>query len=140
MQSGDISNDIASRLIVVFDNTIGTLTPVAEKRRRRFLKVRQYHKAANCWEVDPHMVKVLVDWQYRTPYNVDVATFTHPDEAAFIEERLEGMGVPFGNFLTVTIEELSRVHANMPHVAAIFDATPGHRFTYGGKSRSQAVL
>lgn len=140
MQHGDLSDQIASRLIVVFDHTIGTLTPQAAKHRRRYLKIRQWHRAADCWAIDPHLVKVMVDWQYRSPYNIDVATFVDANEAAFIEERLEQIGIPFGHFLNVTVEELSRVHANMPHIAAIFDAAADHRFAYGAKSRSEAVL
>lgn len=140
MQSGDIGSEIAPRLIVVFEHTIGTLTPGAERKRRLLLKAHQHRRAAACWTIDTHMTKVMVDWAYRTPYNIDVATFTEEDEAERIEQRLVGAGIPFGNFLVVTVEELARVHANMPHIAAIFDADPAHRWTYGSKSRCEARL
>lgn len=140
MQSGDISADIASRLVVVFDRTIGTLSPGAERRRRLMLRAHRWKSAAACWEIDPHMVKVIVDWQYRTPFNIDIATFCEQDEAEHIERRLVGAGIPFGNLLVVSVEELARVHGNMPHIAAIYDADPAHRWTYGAKSRCEARL
>jgi hypothetical protein len=140
VQSGDLSADMAARLIVVFDHTIATLPPASERRRRRLLKARQWKRAAACWQVDTHMLKVIIDWQYRTPYNVDVATFTCEEEAEHIEAMLDRIGLPYGNFIPTTVEELARVHANMPHIAAIFDAAPNHRFSYGAKSRATAVL
>jgi hypothetical protein len=140
VQSGDISDQSSPRLIYVFDHTIGTLTPTAAKKRAFHLRLHQWKRAAHCWEIDPHVVKVIIDIQYRTSYNVDLATYVDPDEAEHIEDRLGGVGLPYGNFFVTTIEEMTRVIVNRPNVAAVFDYDPARQFTYGSKSRSVAGL
>lgn len=138
MQSGDISNQSAARVIYVFENTLGTLTPTAAKKRAFHLRLHQWKRAARCWQIDTHVVKVLIDIQYRTPYNVDLATYLDPEEAEAIEARLTQL--PYGNFIVTTVEEMSRVIANQPNIGAIFDFDPSRRFTYGAKSRSENGL
>ena len=138
MPSGDISNQSAARVIYVFENTLGTLTPAAAKKRAFHLRLRQWKRAARCWQLDGHMIKVILDVQYRTPYNVDLATYLGEDEAEQIEQRLHG--VPYGNFYVTTIEEMTRVIANQPNVAAIYDFDSSRRFAYGAKSRTGTEL
>lgn len=140
MESGDLDNRPAERIIYVFESTIGTLPGAMAHKRNFHLKARQWKRAAQCWEVDPHIVKVLVDLAWRSPYNVDVATYTNRHEAEEIEERLSVLGVPFGHFYTGSLEEMTRGLVNMPHIAAVYDFDTARRFAYGAKGRTVVGL
>lgn len=140
MDKGDISNVTAQRVVFLFEGTIGTLTTVAERRRRLYLKAHQWKRAAHCWTIEPFLQKVLLDMAYRSPYNLDIATYLDPAEADHVEDRLEALALPFGHFFITDIEEMTRGIANRPDVAAIYDFDPSRAFTYGAKSRSVVGL
>lgn len=140
MERGDIDNHAAARIIYVFEGTIGTLSPAAERKRNLYLKTRRWKKAAHCWTIEPFLQKVLLDHAWRSPYNVDLATYLDLEEAEHVEQRLESLALPFGHFLVTDIEEMARVISNRPDVAAIYDFHPSRVFTYGSKGRSVVGL
>jgi hypothetical protein len=140
VESGDIDNRSAARIIYLFEGTIGHLSATGIKKRAFHLRLRQWKRAAACWELDAHVLKVLIDLQYRSPYNVDLATYLDYDEAEAVEERLDRQGVLYGNFIITTPVEMTRVIVNQPNIAAVFDFDPARRFMYGGKGRTGVAL
>lgn len=140
MQGGDISNEVAPRIIFIFEDTIGAIAAPDQRRHDRYVRRGRYRRAARMWELSKHAVRVLHDLERRSPYNVDIATYLDPDEAEHIEDRLESIALPFGHFLVTNTEEMARVIVNQPQVAAVFDGNRARQFAYGGKGRVEMVL
>lgn len=135
MEKGDISSQVASRIIVVFDGLIGRLdNPVDAAKEKAFRKARMWKRAAHCWTIDPLITKQMWDWVWRREFGLDVATYVRPMAyAQAIEALLDEYGLPIGHMHYVTAEELVGRLAIMPYVERIFYAQPGRPFIYGGK-------
>lgn len=136
MQHGDISNEVAPRLVVVFEGLLGLL-PDARTRGKEALarKMKRWKAAANTYEINELLAKHIWDTVWRHHYSVDVCTYLGEEMAEAIEERLDAEQLPVGRVFATEPQLLARKIALMPDVAAIFDPSTSHRFTYGSKGR-----
>lgn len=136
MEKGDISNEMAPALVMVFEGLLAT--PPLHKRRvlpftqRGEVKMRRYVEQ---WELNEPMVHVIMDTVFRRKWAVDILTYMGDDFAAALEDRLDTTGIPYRYVLSFTPDRMARELPFRPDIAAIYDPDPSRRFTYGGKSR-----
>jgi hypothetical protein len=133
MQGGDLSNEVAPRLLFVFENTIGTLpSKTAEARERTAVKFHRWRTAVDCWMIPPRSHALLWDVAWRYNYRFDVVTYRPAGFARELEKRL-GMDVPVSSVFSSSPALLARKLAFMPDVRFVYDADPERVFTYGGR-------
>lgn len=134
MQDGDISNAVAPRFIIVFEGLIGRFSDGAAERSESYLRrLRQWKRAAECWEIDPQVVAHMWDMILRFDVQVDTATYLPPKYAEHIEKRLEQANVPSGHFHVTSPEQLTKSLAYMPYVRKVFYRIPERLFVYGDR-------
>lgn len=137
MEGGDISNRVAPRLLIVFENLLGLLPSKADQAKvSSYLKFKRWKRAADVFVLNDMLAARIWDVTWRLDYSVDVLTYIGPEFRAALEERInDEWDLPIGHVLFERPENLARKLAYMAHVAAIYDPNPSHQFTYGSRSR-----
>jgi hypothetical protein len=136
MERGDISNEVSPRLVIVWENLLGLLpTKAHEAKVSTYLKFKRYGRAVNVFELNEMLARRIWDVTWRLKFSVDVVTYVNDDFADEVRDRLDREDLPVGHVWHKTPQVLARELAYMPHVAAIYDPNPSHRFTYGSKGR-----
>lgn len=133
MEGGDLSNEVAGRLLFVFEGTVGRLRPGAEARERGLLRLRRWAAAVRCWEIPQEARAVLWDAAWRWSYRFDVVTHRPAGFAKALEGALDEADVPFTKVWSMSVDELARALARMPDVQAVFFADQSRRFAYGSR-------
>lgn len=136
MQGGDISNQVAPRLVIVFENLLGLLpSKTAEAKAASFIKFKRWNRAVNVFEINEALARRIWDVTWRLNFSVDVLTYVSPEFAEAVEKRMEREDLPVGHVWFEEPNVLARKLAYMPHVACVYDPDPRHQFTYGSKGR-----
>lgn len=136
MQDGDISNEVAPRLLVVFEGLIGQLDgPVHQKKHDFYVKTHAWRRAARMWTLDGFVLKRMWDYVYRLRQSLDIVTYLDEREAEHVHERLDELSYPFGGFIPTTLDGMVHGILLNPSVHAVFDGDPKRWLTYGGKGR-----
>jgi len=136
MQGNDIGGEFVPRLVIVFEGLIGLLpTKTAEVKAQSLLRFNRYRRFVNQFEINDALAKRMWDVTWRYNMEVDVVTFTDPRVVAPLEKRLDKEDLPVRRVWFDEVSLLGRRIATMPQVAAIYDANPDHRFTFGSKGR-----
>lgn len=134
MQHGDISNEVAPRLLFVFEGTVAApSSTAAEKMEKLHIRLRRWDKAVECWEISERSYALLWDCTWRHNFRFDIVTYRPAGFAVALKERLNVEGLPVGNIWATTPARLSKRLAFMPDVAAVYDADATRLFTYGGR-------
>lgn len=133
MKDGDISSEVAPRILVVFEGIIGSLHPKKEKQYLRAVRRSRWDEAISCWELNEHSLRVIWDLTYRRAQAVDVVTFVSQQFADVLAARLDEEDMPVHRVWFSTPPRLARMLAYMPDVTAVYDADESHVFTYGAK-------
>lgn len=136
MQGGDISNEVSPRLLVVFENLLGILPDKkAEAKAATYLRLRQYRRAVNTFEINEALAAKIWDVVWRYKYSVDVVTWVNERFANEVRDRLDREDLPIAHVSYENLNNFARKISYMPYVAAIYDPDPSHQFTFGGKTR-----
>jgi hypothetical protein len=136
MQGNDIGGEIVPRLVIVFEGLLGVLPDKrAEAKAYSFARLHRWRKVINTFEINEEMAKRIWDITWRYKHEVDVVTFLGEQYAKPLEKRLDQEDLPIRHVWADDPVHLSRRLATMPHVAAVYDAEPSRRFTYGSKGR-----
>lgn len=136
MQGGDISNEIAPRLVVVWENLLGLLpTKAHEAKVSGYMKFKRYKRAVDVYELNDMLARRMWDVTWRLKYSIDVVTYVNDQFADAIRARIDFEDLPVGNVWYENPQALARKLAYMPHVAAIYDPDPSHQFTFGSRTR-----
>jgi hypothetical protein len=140
MQNGDISNQVAPRIVLVFENLLGSIPK--EKTRKHYwaMKRHAWTAAANCWDLDKWTLAKMWDLTYRHKASIDVVTYLREEEAEKIYTRLDARGYPIANWWVTDLDGCLHDIITNPSVMAIVDATPGRAWTYGRKGASLEML
>jgi len=136
VQGNDISNETPDRFLFVFEGLIATLPDKEARAKAAVLERLGRHKhAARCWRFDPHTTKRLWDLAWRHHYRFDIVTFKDPDFAEEIGKRMDHLALPVSSVFATTVPLLAQELSFMPSVAAVFDADPERRFSWGNRGR-----
>lgn len=134
MEGGDISNDIAPRMIFVFEGVIGELPgPMAAAREKAALKAHRWGAAVKCWQISDRADMLLWDVAWRWNYRFSVVTYRPAGFAGALELRLNEENLPFSTVWATTPETMAKRMAFMPDVSHVFDSDPARLFTYGDR-------
>lgn len=135
MERGDISNEAAPRILLVFEGALGFLPDTKLKDYQRALRKHSWDDAVSCWDLSEIMMRKILDLVLRRNLAVEVVTFISQPFADMLAARLDEEDVPVRRVWYSTPGRLSRRLAYMPDVAAVYDADEAHVFTYGSKGR-----
>lgn len=136
MEKGDISNEVSPRLLLVFENLLGILPDKkAEAKAAAYLRIRQYKRACNVFQINEPLASRIWDVTWRLKYSVDVITWVNEKFADEVRDRLDREDLPIAHVTYENPSAFARKIAHMPYVAAIYDPDPAHQFTFGGRGR-----
>jgi len=135
MQHGDISNESAPRILLVFEGAVGFLPDIKVKDYQRAVRRHAWDDAVSCWELSEPILRRILDLVLRRNLAVEVVTFISQPFADVLAARLDEEDVPVRRVWYSTPGRLSRRLAYMPDVAAVYDPDEAHVFTYGSKGR-----
>lgn len=131
MEKGDLSNEVAPRLVFVFEGVVGRLRD--ELREKGMLKLHRWAKAVECWEIPELARSILWDTAWRYSYRFDIVTHRPPGFAKALVPLLEEADIPYTQVRSWRPEQLARHLIAMPDVQTVYFADPENRFTYGGR-------
>lgn len=134
MQDGDLSNEVAPRLLFVFEGTVATLPSKATATKERlYCRTKRWDRAVGLWEVSDRASALLWDVLWRYHYRFDIVTFRPFGFAQALMRRFDAEGFPVGNVRASSPSSLAQQLAYMPDVRYVYDADPDHVLTYGGR-------
>ncbi|MDP9870448.1 hypothetical protein [Streptosporangium brasiliense] len=134
MKNGDISNEVSPRLLIEFEGLLGAkLTS-----RRMYLvarRLRRWEQAADLWDLDDLVIKVIIDLTWRLHQEIDVVTTGPREFARALGDRLDNEQVPVRRVWTYDPRYLARRLISMPYVTAVYTPDPKHALMYGSRGR-----
>lgn len=136
MEGGDISNEVSPRLLIVWENLLGLLpTKTHEAKVGAYLRFKRYSRAVDVYVLNKTLADRIWDVTWRLKYSVDLITWLGPDFATALRERIDNEDLPIAHITAENPDQFARKLAYLPHVAAIYDPDPRHRFTFGSRGR-----
>lgn len=134
MQGGDLSNEVAPRLLFVFEGTVGALSSKTDEAKERFYcRTKRWKKAVDMWVVSERAYALLWDVTWRYSFRFDVVTYKPSGFAKALAERLDDEVIPVSRVFSSSPNILAKKLAFMPDVRHVYDADEGRLFTYGGR-------
>lgn len=133
MQGGDLSNRLPPRWLFVFEGVIGFLPEERATEFKLSVRFKRWRRAANCFEIHPHVQKVLWDLMWRRDYRFDIVTFLGDEFAEALEKRLTRESLPFSNLWAVTEDTLAKRLAYMPDVMYVIHGDTARHLSYGNR-------
>lgn len=133
VQGGDLDNRLPPRWLFVFEGVIGRVPAERAADYRRAMRWSRFKRAANYFEIEPHVQKVIWDLVWRRDFRFDVVTFLGASFAEALETRLTRESLPFSNLWPVTEDSLARRLATMPDVLYVVHGDPSRHLTYGNR-------
>lgn len=136
MQGGDLSNEVAPRVLLVFEGLIayppeGREAVSADVARR----LRRWKTVVKRWHLDETMVKQMWDLAWRRGIKFDVVTFLYEEAfAVALWYLLDDLGMPMSRVLWFQdAQALARSLVYMPDVQAVY--TADNALVFGGLGR-----
>lgn len=134
MQGGDLSNEVAPRLLFIFEGTVATLpSKTVEAKEKIHQRLKRWQKAVDLWEISERAYALLWDVTWRYNYRFDIVTYHPAGFAKALKERLDDEGLPVGRVWHSSPSLLAKRLAFMPDVRYVYDADASRLFTYGGR-------
>lgn len=133
MDGGDISADMAPRLVFVWENLLANLDPGDEKREARWVRYKRWDKALSLWDDNVMMRHVLLDTLWRKHRPVDLLCTHAEGFASRLKDRLEATNYPYSKLYSFPALEYAALMSFLPHVQMVFYSDPMNPFTFGSK-------
>ena len=134
MLNGDLSNQSAPRIYVVFDKFIGTL-PEDSGEFYELMGEGKYKEALDLMIMD---IKILnkINWlSVKKNINVYLVTWMGQGMSEAIENFMNDVNIPVRGCLSVSPNFLAKLVLQDDSVMGIYDPDPDHVLTYGTKGR-----
>jgi hypothetical protein len=136
VKHGDISNDVAPSIVIVWENLLGLLPSPADRAKESAARrMRRWKSAVNAYTLNEVLAKHMWDLTWRANKTLDVLTYLGDDFREALEDRIDRENLPVRHVYGYSPAQLAREIAYMRDLEAIFDPDPSRRFTYGGKGR-----
>jgi hypothetical protein len=133
VQGGDISNEAGPRIVIVLDDLLLRVPKESRRAERLWVRAKKWKRAAATHVLDADVHKYMWDLIWRSNLSVDLSTFKSEVYAEAIRDRLDSLGVSFGNLMVTTPEALARQMAFLPHVVRVYYAVPERDFMFGDR-------
>jgi len=133
VQRGDLSDRLPPRWLFVFENVIGAVPADRALQWKLAMRAHQWRIAANQYEVEPHVSKVIWDLVWRRDFRFDIVTFLGDGMAGALEKRLSRESLPFSNLWSVSEDTLAQRLAYMPDVLYVVHGDPTRHLSYGNR-------
>lgn len=135
MERGNLSNRPTSRLLIVFENGIGTLPIAAQRAYDKAVSKEQFDVAIRMFELDDLILRKILWLSWNNDIRFEVVTFLGDDLCLALTDWLDEEEVSVVKVWSSTPARLARKIAYLPDLAAVYDPDPSHRFSYGAKGR-----
>ena len=135
MKHGDLSAEVAPRIVVVFEGIVGILPDPHDKKYLKAIEKKHWAEAIRFWHLNE---MVLAKFWYLTAkrsLNIEVCTWLGPEMAEAIRDLLDENNIPVRDVWHSTPAKLSRELAWLPDIIAVYDSDSNHVFTFGGKGK-----
>lgn len=133
MQGGDISDRLAPRWLFHWESVVASVPSARVVEWKLAMRLRRYDRAARCYEVHPHVAKVLWDLYWRRDYRFDVVTFLGSSFGDAVEKRLDAERLPFSNVIATDPDTLAKRLVFQPDVQYVIHGDRDHLMSYGGR-------
>lgn len=133
MEGGDLSNRLPPRWLFVFEGVIGSVPAKRAAEYKLAMRLHRYKRAADCFEIETHVQKVIWDLYWRRDFRFDVVTFLGDSFSEHLERRLSRDALPYSNCWSVDESSLAARLAYMPDVQYVIHGDPSKHLTYGNR-------
>lgn len=132
MEHGDLSSEVPSRVVAIFERLIMTVPEKYEARFARNMSKRKYTSALACVRLDEDVVNVMRGWAWTKPYRIDVMSHLSddPDYRAALEEFTRLEEIPAQLVHARPQQAAASMLRRLPDVAVVFHRD-AHPFVYG---------
>lgn len=117
---------------LVFEGTLGHLSPLAEPEFARLMKTRDYDQAAALWELSHLVTRILWDRVWRYGQTWYVVTYLTDDDtfARALKARLDKAEIPVRECWAQKPGAFSRALVAMPDIIRVYDPDPARTGIY----------
>ena len=133
MKNGDLSNQPAPRLIVVYEGALAYLPEDRVKEYEKALKKKDYKKVAALFRFNSAMLDKILYLSFKKNYNISVVTWFPEEVVGEIEEALATLSIPVRSVFSSSPDDLARLLPYNPDVVCVYDPVPEHILKYGSK-------
>jgi|SRR6185437_5479253 len=134
MLNGDLSNQAAPRIYVVFDKLIGKL-PEDSGNFYELIDDKKYKDALDLMIIDHLMFNRLAYLCNKKNINVYLVTWMGHGMAEAVEDFMSGMGILVRGCIASAPVSLAKLIIQDETVIGVYDPDPDHSLTYGTKGR-----
>jgi len=135
MRNGDLSNEPAPRIYVVFDDCMGKIPDESKELVNVLIGEGNFDKALSHMDFNYNIIARLGWLSVRKNVNIYLVTWMGEGMAQAIETYMSDMNVPVRGCLALTSGQLARMTAQDDSVMGIYDPDPKHALSYGAKGR-----
>lgn len=133
MKNGDLSNQVAPRILIVFEGAVGYLPPDKVDAFLKHEKKSEWRKAIACFDLNWDILGQVLRITRTKNYNVSVVTWLPQEAADAVEEILIENNIPVRSVLSSSPEALAKMLPYNPDVVTVYDPVPEHVLTFGSK-------
>jgi hypothetical protein len=136
MEGGDLSNEMAPRIIVIFNELIGGIPHSRNTRVELLRAARRWKAVAEAYDINLAIRAKLHDLTWRHGLRVDCVLLDHPKVAEAMEKRFNRMNLAIANVYAMDeLKELVDRLPYMPEVVAVVFGNPEWLYAFGGRGR-----
>jgi len=135
MEKGDIDNGMGSRILVVAQPLILTMTPRDMRKAEFYRLTGQWKRWVQCWSWDSWSVIKMRDMCWRLSLNVTLAAFVpHQRCEKHLRDAADARHIGCKVETYESPAHLARQIAFMPEVIYIVSNDPVNRYIYGSRT------
>jgi hypothetical protein len=135
MQFGQLSNVVAPKIYIVFDDSIGTLPSGKVKQYGKFLERGQYRKAFDCFTLDHDLLHKILDLGWRCKYNIALVTWQPQGIADEITCLMDDLSYPVSGCVSTDPLLFADGLKYAPHVMSVYASGPENLVNMGSKGK-----
>lgn len=132
MQDGDLATSTRSRLVIVLEGVLATITPVIEERRFRGERITGWNIL---WHERPLKRMVYIDRTY-PDMGLEVITFLNQDVADQAAEWMLAVPIPYAELRYQKFEQFTSLLPYQQGITQILDSDQDRLDRYGQLGRS----
>lgn len=133
MKGNDLSNVVASRIIVVFEGLLGWLDAGKVDEYTKHVAEEHWNSAVSCFTFNNDVINRILYLTWKSNYNIHVVTWFPQQAADVIADRLDSLSIPVRSVFSSTPEDMAKMLVYNNDITCIYDPVPQHVLTFGSK-------
>jgi len=133
MQFGDLSNEVASRIILVFEGLLGHLPAGKVADYEKYSEEGRWDSVISQFQLNDMVLNRVLYLTWKSNFNIHVVTWFPEEAAVVISDKLDALSIPVRSVFSSTPAKLAKMLVYSPDITCVYDPVPEHVLTFGSK-------